>query len=427
MLSLPVYLRAGVYYLHTRIAGKQIKRSLNTTDRAEAISRAVALLEALGRLKPVSSPFDMNKIRRFEIDLGRGILKADGAEDHQRMMEALSVLKTLGIGQQATPVQQPSQPMPNRITLIQLASNFFLLKSHLKPATKLSYEKTAAEFSEFVKHTHIMMVRHTDVTRFQEHLATKGNAARTIDNKVATLRALFNFAIQQGHYTHKNPAEDRALQSKKQKAQGGYSIFEEEEVKALYGCEFMQKAKAADQDYFWTLALGLVTGCRISEITGLQKSQVKKDKKGEPFIRVTDAKTQAGQRDIPIPSALMASGLQKFLDTRSTDQVFKYTLRLGKGSGNAVGKKFTRHLEEAKVKRDKLVFHSLRKFFNNQLLNSDVPIEIRCQLVGHELDNVNVQSYTNKLTVEQMREKIADVQQNLLIMGNLINERSRKA
>lgn len=422
MLSLPVYQRAGVYYLHTRIAGKQIKRSLNTTDRAEAISRAVALLEALGRLKPVSSPFDMSKIRRFEIDLGRGIFKADGPEDHQRMMEALSVAKSLGIGQQATPVQQTSQPMPNRMTLIQLASNFFLLKSHLKPATKLSYEKSAAEFSEFVKHTHIMMIRPTEVTRFQEHLASKGNTTRTIDNKVATLRALFNFAIQQGHYTHKNPAENRALQSKKQKAQGGYSIFDEDEVKALYGSEFMQKAKESDQDYFWTLALGLVTGCRISEITGLQKTQFKKDKKGEPFIRVTDAKTQAGERDVPIPSALMANGLQNFLDTRQGDQVFKYNLRLGKGSGNAVGKKFARHLEEVKVKRDKLVFHSLRKFFNNFLLNSDVPLEVRCQLVGHEVDNVNIQSYTNKLTVEQMREKITDVQDNLLIISSLIQE-----
>ena len=33
MLNLPVYLRGSTYYLHTRVYGKQAKRSLGTSDK----------------------------------------------------------------------------------------------------------------------------------------------------------------------------------------------------------------------------------------------------------------------------------------------------------------------------------------------------------------------------------------------------------
>lgn len=66
------------------------------------------------------------------------------------------------------------------------------------------------------------------------------------------------------------------------------------------------------------------------------------------------------------------------------------TNRVGKGAGNAIGKKFSRHLEVVKVNRPKLVFHSLRKFCNNYLLENDVSMEARCQFIGHELGSVEL-------------------------------------
>jgi len=41
MLSQPLYLGNTFYHLHTRIRGKQFKRSLNSANKAEAISRAL--------------------------------------------------------------------------------------------------------------------------------------------------------------------------------------------------------------------------------------------------------------------------------------------------------------------------------------------------------------------------------------------------
>lgn len=42
-MKLPVYLRCGVYYLHTRLNGRQIKVSLRTRDKDTAMLRALAL------------------------------------------------------------------------------------------------------------------------------------------------------------------------------------------------------------------------------------------------------------------------------------------------------------------------------------------------------------------------------------------------
>lgn len=67
-LPLPIYLLGSSYYLHTRIGGKQIKRSLRTSYRRLAIIRAITLLDSLMR---------KDLPQKYELDLSRGILKAN--------------------------------------------------------------------------------------------------------------------------------------------------------------------------------------------------------------------------------------------------------------------------------------------------------------------------------------------------------------
>lgn len=415
MLGLPIYLRGSTYYLHTRINGQQVKRTLGTSDKLTAILRASKIIEALGV-----------GIKKYEIDIGRGIFKADGPEDHQRLLEALAlVTKAQGAPQAVSQAPQAPQvhheapaPQQKGLKLKELLSKFFLLKSHLKEATVVSYTATIEELAQVLRNPVITNVSRSDVSRFQEALAKKGNTPRTIDAKVGTVRAIFNFAIEQGYYFDKNPAENRALQSKKDKLKGGYAIFTADEIKLIYKSDFMRESQEKDPDYYWTLVLGLITGCRISEITGITAEQFLKSGNIH-YIKIDDSKTLAGVREIPIPTLLMKYGLVKFLEGKK-GQVFKYKLRLGKGSGNAVGKKFSRHLEELKITRDKLVFHSLRKFSNDFMMKNDIPLEARCQFFGHEIDSVNVQVYTKKLEIEELAAKVSEVQSSMMVLGGLM-------
>lgn len=426
MLTLPVYTRAGVFYLHTRVGKKQFKKSLGTRDPMLAKLRALDLLRAIEMKKPKISDFsfDPEKLRHYELDLSRGIVRSDGPEDHERLMQALDRISALStpparnlagataadaVVSSAGGVVAPQAGLK----VLDVLERLLDLRKSLTDATVLSYKNTVNEFSKFLKAPYINAVNQSDVTRYIEHL-TKKNTQRTIENKVSTLRLLFNFAKRQGYYFKENPAADRKILSKKDKLKSGYSIFTAEEIKAIFSSDFLKIQKKKLPDYYWVLVLGLVSGCRISEITSLTKKQITIEK--EFFtLKITESKTLAGIREIPIPIEVMTMGFQDFLNSK-TDAVFKYMPRNGKGSGNAVGKMFHRHLEIEKITDGKLVFHSIRKFANDYFLKAGVDFEPRCQFFGHEIDNVNVNFYTQKYTSAQLFELTKSAQKSLIAM-----------
>ncbi|MBC3864337.1 phage integrase SAM-like domain-containing protein [Undibacterium jejuense] len=421
MLNLPVYLRNSSYYFHTRIHGKQIKRSLHTADRQVAIIRACKLLEG------IQMSIDLNNIKKYELDLSRGIAKSDGPEDHQRLMEAMAFLReSQNQSQKQPPVLESTVKLASSstksLTLLELLDKYFLLKK-VKPATILAHKNTVKEFETFFKlKCYISEIQVGDITRFQEFLAGKGNVPRTIDGKIGYIKALLNFAIKQGYLLNqKNPAENMSLMTKRQKLSDGYLIFEAEEIKQIFTSEYYKEQKQSDPDYYYVLLLGLITGCRISEITTLTKSQFQISEKYTYMVVIRDSKTSAGKREVPLPHQFFDEDFKKFVSSKE-DFIFKYVSRVGKGSGNAVGKKIARHLAELKINRGKLVFHSLRKFLNDYFMKNEVAYEPRCQFFGHEIESVNVATYSNKFSVDRLGEIVIQQQLKLLRMTKIIPE-----
>ena len=342
---------------------------------------------------------------KYEIDLSRGVLRADDPEDHQRLMQALATLQNGSNAVKTALVEATTlADDPTALKLGELLEKFFLLRKQLTQATAISYRNCITELAKFLKNPPITRVTASDITRYQEYLAEKGNSVRTIDNKISTVRSLYNFAKKQGYTRQENPAENRALLTKKQRLKGGYAIFEKEEITAFFQSEFFKEQKDKDPDYTTAVILGLFTGCRIGEITNIRKDQFKISEQGTNYLVIRDSKTLAGIREIPIHPSVYKR-IEPFIGSK-TDKIFKYVERDGKGTGNAVGKKFVRNLESAKITREKLVFHSLRKFVNNELMKNKVSLEHRCQLIGHELDNVNVSVYTEKIGIDEMAEAV---------------------
>ena len=246
-LPLPIYLLGSSYYLHTRIGGKQVKRSLRTSYRRVAIIRAITLLDSLMRKDPP---------QKYELDLSRGILKADGDEDHARLMQALQAMQQMQQAQPQAPApiaaQAPADD-PTALKLAELLEKFLSLKQ-VKQATAIAYKNCIDELAKFLKNPPITRITASDITRYQEFLAKKesrakkGNSIRTIDNKISIIRALFNFAMKQSYTRNGNPAENRALLTKKQRLSGGYAIFEKEEIEQFFKSEFFKEQEVKDQD-----------------------------------------------------------------------------------------------------------------------------------------------------------------------------------
>jgi site-specific recombinase XerD len=409
MLKLPIYLRGSSYYLHTRVAGVQFKKSLQTSDKKTAIIRGTRLLELiiLSSQKINPDSFDLSNVRNYEIDISRGIYRADGPEDHQMMMEALKNIQA--VQNRHTGVEASAEPPPPKLkhkeglTMPEVVEKLLLLKSSLKDSTVLAYRTNVREFSDFLRNPIISNIGKADVTRFQEHLAKQKNSTRTIDNKIGVLGTIFNFALKQGYMFDENPAKDRKLQTNRERRKSGWAMPEKNEIKQIFESEFLKTAKAKDKDYYWSVVLLLLTGCRISEITSLTKEQFQLSDGGKPIIKIVDSKTPAGIRPVPISNRLLEYGLAEFLSHKK-GKIFRYKERLGKGSGNAVGKKFKRNLEQIGIARPKLVPHSLRKFCNNFLKENGVIYEARCQFIGHEIDDINNTVYSENFTIDRLEE-----------------------
>jgi len=377
---------------------------------------------------------DRNKLKKYEIDLSRGVFKADGAEDHAAMLNALESIgklpqwlidkQTASTPAVATPKgvheleDRRSGPLvaSQSLPLVELLDKFFLLKK-VKPATVVTYKNVVKEFTTFCKSKcPIAEILQSDVTRFREELAKK-NGVQTIDNKMKVLKSLLNFAIDQGYLNGKNPVSVKNLQTKKQKLTEGYAIFESDEIKLYFQSERFKAEKKNDPDYYFCLMLEIFTGCRVNELTSLQINQLKKSESGTNFLQIRDSKTAAGKREVPIPEILFEQGFAKFIEGKKpTDFIFRYLDRDGRGAGNAVGKKFSYQIKLEKIHRPKLVFHSLRKFLNDFFMKNSVDYEVRCQYFGHEIEAVNVATYTNKFNVDDLynrtneaRKKVASL------------------
>ena len=352
----------------------------------------------------------------YKIDLKNGLLETDGtAEDHKRAMSALELLAHIET------LKKPDASIPTLATvqahrgikMAELVEQYFKLKKQLKTATSLAYSNVAKEFTQYIKKQYVADITESDVLRYQHYLASadKNNSTRTIDNKIINLHALFKFAIQQRYYNNENPCANKALMTKKQRLNEGFNIFEREEIDAIFNCDFMKVAKEKDKDYFIALYIALFTGMRVSEVASLRKDQFKTTENGTNYIVIRESKTLAGQREIPLYKPFYYF-IKSFLDSKQ-DEIFKYEERSGKGAGNALGKKFSRHLQQANITREKLVFHSLRKFTNNEMKRFSVDVEARCQILGHEFDNVNSNIYSNSYSIDYLAEVTQETFENI--------------
>jgi len=418
---LPIYPRpeTGVYCLHTSIAGKQFKKSLHTKDKAQAIIRAIELMAQLA-----SKRADMS-IRKFEIDLKNQVFKSDGTEqDNNALIRAIQALRMPSAddveGMAVLPPshhQKPPQAPKTSLTVREVLDKFLLLKK-FEVRTVQQYTANIEEFALFVRNKEIQKVLVSDITAYQEHLIVeKKNSHRTANNKTTVLRTFFNFAIDKGYFFEKNPCQNQTILSKKQLEKSTYSIFTVEEIAKLFSSEDFKKEKIRDKDFYYACLITLITGLRASEITTLKKSNILSSD-GITYIKLLKSKTEAGAREIPLPDCPLIIEFLEFVEQskQPENKIFKYKERDGKGAGNALGKKFARLLQSTNIHRDKLVFHSLRKFFNDYLKKNKVPWEMRTQVVGHESEDTNNNIYSNEFSIQELKETISKIQIKILML-----------
>ena len=445
-LSLPIYKRGNKFVLHIRIAGKQIKRSLDTSDPAVARVRGIQLLnEIMQNVLPAESPkFNRHFTTFTNLQTGSsheptqiapmhhapGVVAAplesarpSVAQDHlieeQPPLDATrsssnEPQQLLRLAHQIPTVFVPRTALPDqdKFKMAVVFSRYIAVKK-IREVTKVDYASYSKDLVPFFKNRDIRSLCEQDVSDLILHLRVElGNDPRTVDNKVGFLRAVINHLIKHGQFAAANPAAAKNLVSKRERRQSGTKPIAYNDLKVIFGSKDFAKLRLTNPSIYLIVMTGLCTGMRVSSIARLSPTDLKVSMKGATYIDISADKTVAGNRDIPIPRQLF-DALKSHLSERNG---FGLVGRGGKGYSDSVNKPIKSFLKEHHLdgRHEKLSFHAFRKSFNNHMLSLGVERHICGAILGHVDESMTTGIYALPPSVDMLQQRVGQHQQDVL-------------
>ncbi len=398
--------RCGVWCFRLRSGAQDSRLSLRTKCELTAHILARRINAAIDSVKgngmtsknPKLSDLniDLDSLRRYEIDVGRGVFKATDEADHGRMMDALDRIGIIPGGWSPKPVPAPVPPVAVLKSLpLDEVAKMWLAERAKKNAPRTLYAKSR-HFEDFAsriaRDVEINAITQATVVGYKSALLMAKQEAKTLDNKLMTLHDLFKFALRNGHYTasNANPVAGLFILTKTERNERSerYQPFTPADLRAFFD-PAAYKAGMAEPDFYWCPLLGLYTGMRISEATAIRCSDVKLSENGVHFIFVPKSKTTAGVRNVPVSSALVELGFLDFVAeqrSKGYDRLFPDRLLINYSYSKKLSERMKDYLIERKIKKtgDCKSFHSFRVNVITQLANNGANTPQVMQIVGHK-------------------------------------------
>jgi integrase len=419
-IQFPVYRRGNTLVLHVRIAGRQVKRTLRTLDPNLAKVRATQMLGALmaGELaitQPATHAWSAVNPQSTDAAIQQDLLTPE-----QALAIACSVPVTSAPSMNAGNSSQNrlgrrgvKLPDHEKHQLAAVFSEYGQIKK-LRQVTKNDYASYGKEMVEFWGNRDIRTLVERDISDLIIHLrSAAGNDPRTIDNKTGYVRAVINFLVKHGRHPGPNPASDKNLVSKREKRKAGTKPFAYNDLKVVFGGEEFRRYGGQRPEIYLICMVGLVTGMRVSSVARLTAADLKRSMHGTPYIDISNDKTIAGNRDIPIPE-LLSTALGKFFDGH--DDFGLQEREDGKGYSDQLNKPLKAFMKvHGYDKRyTKMSFHAFRKSFNQHLLTNNVDRYICGAILGHVDESMTTGVYADPPSVDFLAEKVCPKQVELL-------------
>jgi integrase len=188
--------------------------------------------------------------------------------------------------------------------------------------------------------------------------------------------------------------------SKSQNKTESWLPFKDEDVVKIY----QEAIRKKDWELGQLILLGSYTGARIEEICSLEQRNIDLKKK---FIKIVDAKTEAGERTIPIHEELLPI-IEELMQSNNNYLLPNLTKSKFDDRSNAIGKRFGR-LKNKLGYSKRFVFHSIRKTFTTQLENAGVSENVTADIVGHEKPRMTYGLYSGGTNLEVKRQAINNI------------------
>jgi integrase len=224
-----------------------------------------------------------------------------------------------------------NNPTP-RLTFDALLSEW---KAHpeqigISQSTVASYFKAVQKLKAFLKHNEVSSVTRSDIQRFAECRATEVSLKTVNDSDLASLKAVFVWAVRWDKHPGPNPAENVRLKQRKQPTVRADKGFTDAEAHSLlkYALNYTSKSgrenprmTAAKRWVPWLMAY---SGVRVGEVAQLRKNDVG-EHEGHPAITISHeagtTKTKATWT-IPLHPHLIEQGFLDFVKSAPDGHLF---------------------------------------------------------------------------------------------------------
>lgn len=210
-------------------------------------------------------------------------------------------------------------------------------------------------------------------------------SAASVQREVTGIRAFWGYLETRGEISEDLApfTGQRFKDRRKERSKALRVAFKAAEVSALYAAAL----KREDQQLADLIALAAYTGARREELCALKVEDV-----SVGWIVIRDAKTDAGNRDVPVHRAI-APLLRKLIGRRDTGYVFDDLASNQYGNrGDALGKRFTRLKAGLGHGPDKTL-HSIRHTFAHILRERGVVESLVSDLMGHRVAGMTFGRY----------------------------------
>ena len=255
----------------------------------------------------------------------------------------------------------------------------YRVKKLKKLKDKKDINKIKLAVDSFLKHIGkndipLLEIRRKQVISWYEKLDKAGS---TKSSYLTELRGIWKYAIdiEEIRQNEEKPFHDHEVDTSDKRP---YKAFSDSELDKI----FITIKDIKRQSYKLIVRLGLVTGCRISELCNLRVEDVK-EREGFTYISIRDGKTKAAKRDVPIHNWVKNELLEQAKG--KTDYLFDdlTTDRNGRRSTGA-SQWFGRLKKKLNINDDRKCFHSFRKHAATAYERGGVPENVAAQIIGHE-------------------------------------------
>jgi integrase len=360
--------------------------------------------------------------RKYELDLARGVMRADNLADHELMMQAIEAYKALhgalpplqvamAMGQ---PQQRPLARAPEKSLLFSQVVAKYLEEKKLDNSenTITAKRRTYDDFIEFLGDLEINLFGKPELVQWKTADLKRGIKAVRLNARLGQLHDLFNWAINNGYYTAAptSPVEGLRIgrNSKLSTKYESYEPFSNDELKAIFGAGYLKKFHKPD--FYWLPIVALFTGARREEIAALKSADVKMVDDVQ-CIHIQKGKTADARRLVPVHPKLVELGFinyAKHLQETGEEFLFPHLTEGANGKGKNAGRQFSDWLDEVGITDKRKVFHSFRHTAITRLHATGANPAHVMQITGHssETQGVHFHTYTHDVGLKALSDTL---------------------